>query len=195
MKIGCVVMAAGKSVRFGKNKLLVPLDGKPLLAHVLNALVGVDFARTVVVTSDADVSALCRAHGVDALQYAGGPQSETVRLGISRMDDLDGCLFMQGDQPLCTRASIERLLQAFYCEPDVVHRLSFAGNPGSPVIFPSCIFFALRALSGECGGMAAARKTRIPVRFVEAESAAELLDADTEKALSEIEKIYFSKSL
>ena len=43
--------------------------------------------------------------------------------------------------------------------------------------------------------MAAARAAGADIRFVPADSAEELMDADTEKALSEIEKIYFEKSL
>ena len=195
MKIGCVVMAAGRSTRFGKNKLFAPLAGKPLLSHVLEALPRQRFSRIVAVTSDDTVSDLCKAHGITAVQYGGGPQSETVRRGIGQMDGMDACLFVQGDQPLCTPRSIIRLLDSFAQAPESVHRLSFHGTAGSPVLFPSCIFYAFCTLEGEQGGMAAARATGADIRFVPADSAEELMDADTEKALSEIEKIYFEKSL
>lgn len=195
MKIGCVVMAAGKSVRFGKNKLTAPLAGKPLLAHALEALPRERLARIVAVTSDAAVSALCEACGVRAVQYEGGAQSETVRLGIAQMKDMDACLFMQGDQPLCSARSIRRLLDAFLTAPNDVHRLSFGDVPGSPVVFPARLFPALASLSGERGGMAAAREAEATVRLTPADFAFEMLDADTEKALSEIEKIFLEKSL
>lgn len=195
MNIGCIVMAAGKSVRFGKNKLLAPLAGRPLLAHTLDALPRERFARIVAVTSDDDVTALCEARGVRAVQYAGGPQSETVRRGIEEMTDLDGCLFVQGDQPLCTTRSIVRLLDDFTAVPHDVHRLAFGDTPGSPVAFSARLFSALHALSGEHGGMAAARAAGAAVRFTQADHAWELLDADTEKALSELEKIFSAKSL
>ena len=92
-----------------------------------------------------------------AVQYAGGPQSETVRLGVRQMEGTGGCLFVQGDQPLCTAQSMERLLDSFLSAPGDVHRLSFGGVPGSPVLFPASLFPALGALTGERGGMAAAR--------------------------------------
>ena len=38
MKIGCVVMAAGSSVRFGENKLAQLVDGKPIILRVLEAI-------------------------------------------------------------------------------------------------------------------------------------------------------------
>jgi len=38
MKIGAVVVAAGKSERMGRNKLLIKLKGKTLLEHVLDSI-------------------------------------------------------------------------------------------------------------------------------------------------------------
>ena len=193
MKIGCVVMAAGRGRRFGANKLLAPLAGAPLLSYALRALPRERLARTVAVVSDEGVAALCRACGVFPLRYPGGPQSETVRRGIGQMRGMEGCLFVQGDQPFLTAQSIERLLDSFAAFPDGVHRLSYEGVAGSPVLFPSALFPALAALSGERGGMAAARSSGAQIRLVEALSVAEMMDADTEKALSEIEKMIVLK--
>lgn len=33
VSIGAVVLAAGMAVRMGRQKLLLPLDGKPMLTH------------------------------------------------------------------------------------------------------------------------------------------------------------------
>lgn len=90
---------------------------------------------------------------------------------------------------------MERLLDAFGEDPRAVCRLAFGGEAGSPVVFPAFLFGALGRLSGERGGMAAAREAHAPVRLVEAESAAELLDADTPAALAEIETIYRGNGL
>ena len=38
--LGCVVLAAGRSSRFGANKLLAELGGAPVLSHTLAALPG-----------------------------------------------------------------------------------------------------------------------------------------------------------
>ena len=38
VKIGCVLMAAGQGTRFGGDKLLQPLGGRPLLARTLSRL-------------------------------------------------------------------------------------------------------------------------------------------------------------
>ena len=48
-RLGAVVLAAGAGSRFGGGKLLAPLDGRPILAHVLDAVRTVGPAETVVV--------------------------------------------------------------------------------------------------------------------------------------------------
>ena len=48
--LGCVIMASGLGRRFGGNKLLAELGGKPLLQWVLDATQGMFGCRRVVVT-------------------------------------------------------------------------------------------------------------------------------------------------
>jgi len=185
LNIGCVVMAAGKSSRFGSNKLLAQLGGKPVLNHVLDSLPYARLCRTVVVTVAGDVPGLCG--GVPVRLNESGLLSESVRRGIAEMDGLDGCLFVMGDQPLCTTASMERLLDSFEGAPQAVHRLSHSGTPGSPVLFPASLFPRLAALTGEASGMTAVRGSGTPVLLVPAGHPSELWDVDTPEALAQAE--------
>lgn len=180
-RVGCVVLAAGKGVRFGGQKLLAPLGGEPLLARTLDSVPLGLFARIVAVVSDERVGALCAAQGVETVFYPGGPQSESVRRGVAVMEGLDGCLFLPGDQPLCR--SFGALVGAFERSRPV--RLAHDGSPGSPVLFPAQWFPQLAALTGDRGGSSLLRGT--PVRLVEG-SARELLDADIPEALNILEK-------
>lgn len=182
-------MAAGFSRRFGKNKLLEPLAGKPLLRYVLESIPRNRFARIVAVASDDLVAKVCEGAGIACTVYEGGPQSDTVRVGIETMLDMEACMFVLGDQPLLQTASMERMLDTFELDGESVCRLSFEGTPSSPVLFPSSLFSRLRALKGDQGGMAALRGTDVAVQTVEAAQYWEILDADTEKALSVIDFI------
>ena len=49
-RLGCVILAAGNARRFGSNKLLTPLGGKPLLEWALEAVPAGAFQQVVVVT-------------------------------------------------------------------------------------------------------------------------------------------------
>lgn len=186
MGLSCIILAAGKSVRFGGNKLLAPLAGKLLLVHTLDAIPRSCFSQMVAVVSDPEVEALCRRHEVKAVAYQGGPQSQSIRLGLEAVKDIDGCLFVLGDQPLCSSDSIRRLVSAFQAQPQVVHRLAYQGQPSSPTLFPSRLFPDLMELTGEHGGMAAVGDT--PVCYVEAGGPHELWDADTPEKLSRIQQ-------
>ena len=186
MGIGCVILAAGKSVRFGANKLLAPLAGKQLLEHILDAIPTPCFSQVVAVVSDPEVEALCRRHGVKTVAYEGGPQSQSIRLGLEAVQNAEGCLFVLGDQPLCSTGSIHHLVSAFQAQPRVVHRLAYQGQPSSPTLFPAHLFPALMELAGEHGGMAAVGDT--PVLYTEAAGPQELWDADTPEKLARIQQ-------
>lgn len=186
MRIACIVLAAGKSTRFGANKLLAPLVDRPLLVHTLDAIPRSCFSQMVAVVSDPEVETLCRRHGVKTVAYQGGPQSQSIRLGLEKLEDADGCLFVLGDQPLCSADSIRRLVADFQARPQTVHRLAYQGQPSSPTLFPSRLFPALKKLTGEHGGMAAVGDT--PVWYTEAAGPQELWDADTPEKLSRIQQ-------
>lgn len=186
MRIGCIILAAGKSVRFGGNKLLAPLAGKLLLEHTLDAIPTPCFSQVVAVVSDPEVEALCRRHGVKTVAYEGGPQSQSIRLGLEAVQNAEGCLFVLGDQPLCSTGSIRRLVAAFQTQPQLVHRLAYQGQPSSPTLFPAHLFPALMELAGEHGGMAAVGDT--PVLYTEAAGPQELWDADTLEKLARIQQ-------
>ena len=186
MRIGCIILAAGKSVRFGGNKLLAPLAGKLLLEHTLEAIPLPCFSQVVAVVSDPEVETLCRRHGVKTVAYEGGPQSQSIRLGLEAVQNADGCLFILGDQPLCSSDSIRRLVSDFQALPKAVHRLAYQGQPSSPTLFPAHLFPALKKLTDEHGGMAAVGDT--PVLYTEAAGPQELWDADTPEKLSRIQQ-------
>ena len=47
--ITAVILASGFSKRMGCNKLLLPVEGKAMIAHVFDAVRQVEFEQTVVV--------------------------------------------------------------------------------------------------------------------------------------------------
>ena len=183
VSLGCVVLASGKSTRFGANKLLAELNGQTVLDWTLSAIPREEFDKITVVVSDPGVRQVAEATGLDVCCYDGGPLSESIKRGLETVSDTDGCLFVNGDQPLISNESIRKMARAFQTDPSKGLRLAAGETQGSPVLFPKCWYPELMALTGEKGGMSAVKAKGETFLSVEAQSPKELLDADTPEAL------------
>jgi CTP:molybdopterin cytidylyltransferase MocA/SAM-dependent methyltransferase len=120
-RIGAVVLAAGAGSRFGGGKLLAPLDGRPILAHVLDAVRAVDPADTVVVLGrDAPEIEAAVAWAGERRVVNAAPEdglASSLRIGfeaLARVDGepLDGAFVVLGDQPLVDPAVFRALARA-----------------------------------------------------------------------------------
>ena len=181
-KIGCVVLASGFGRRFsgGGNKLLVPVEGAPLAQWTLDVLSPLPFARRVVVSQWPEVRALAERSSFLALDNPQAAEgiAASVRSGTRAMEDLDGVLFAVCDQPHLNTLSIEKLLNCFQSHENAICALSFAGQRGNPVVFPSELFPALLALTGDRGGGQVIRAHPEQLVLVECSSPRELMDVD-----------------
>ena len=188
-RVGCVVMASGRATRFGSNKLVEPLLGVPVLERTLSALPD-DLLDVAVVTRSAEVEELCSTIGVRCVRHAGELQSDTVREGLKALQGAAGCLFVPGDQPLLSEASVRALVADFQLHPGSIVRLGWHGVPKSPILWPSEEIPALAAMEGDTGGsalLARRQELGVRVRVVEAGSELECLDVDTREDLARIE--------
>lgn len=198
-KLGCVIMASGLGKRFGGNKLMAELKGKPLIQYALDATEGI-FERRVVVTRHKEVEELCRRQGVPVVFHSLPYRSDTVRLGLESLgagtdagksgteaeikiappaeNGLEGCMFCPGDQPMLGRETVASLALCAASGKKTIWRAAWNGQEGSPVLFPAWVFPELLALPEGKGGGFAAGKHRELVRTVSARSQWELKDVD-----------------
>jgi bifunctional UDP-N-acetylglucosamine pyrophosphorylase/glucosamine-1-phosphate N-acetyltransferase len=117
MALQIVILAAGqgKRMRSGLPKVLHPLAGRPLLAHVLDTARALKAQRTVVV----------HGHGADAVRAAFPDsglawvlQSEQLGTGhavqqaMAHLEASGDVLVLYGDVPLVREATLRRLLEA-----------------------------------------------------------------------------------
>lgn len=173
---GCVIMASGLGRRFGGNKLMAELGGKPVVQWALDAAKGV-FSKVVVVTRHADVAALCEAQGITMVLHELPYRSDTVRLGLEALGDVGHCLFLPGDQPFVTKESLLSLVLAAQNSNDI-----WQLGGASPAIFPKWAFEELKSLPQGKGGNVLVK--RYGAKHLPAEEI-ELLDIDTQEALEQ----------
>ena len=184
LRLGCVVMAAGRASRFGTNKLLQEIGGKSLLRRALEAVPPAVFDRVAVVTQYPEVIALAAEFGFQAIEnpHPEWGVSHTIRLGLSAMEGCDGVLFQVADQPFLRRETVARAASLWRERPEAIVALGHRGQRGNPCLFPARFFPELMALEGDRGGSAVIR--RHPEALVLVETAAEeLWDVDTPQAL------------
>ena len=148
--IGGLILAAGGGSRFGGTKQLAELDGRPLLAHAIDAMKAVPAVERIVVVVGSDA---------ERVRAAAGPGVETVvaedwdegiaaslRTGIAALADADAVVLTLGDQPRVSPEAIEAVLAA-----GAPARAVYAGAPGHPVLIGRDLFPAVAELTGDQG--------------------------------------------
>ena len=116
-RIAAVVLAAGAGSRFGGGKLLAPLEGRPILQHVLERLESAGLDEVVVVVGG-DRSDLEAAIDWGPARRVVNPSpdqglSSSLKVGIGALSpDTDGAMIALGDQPLLPARAVRALLDA-----------------------------------------------------------------------------------
>jgi len=200
-QVAAIVLAAGGSRRMGDvNKLLVEIDGAPMVARVTETLLATEARPIVVVTGhdEARVRAAVIEHLGDrvrarppALRFVSNPawaegMSTSLRAGLAELgEDTDGALVCLGDMPRLRAAHVEALLAAFdpadgrgICVPMVGERR------GNPVLWAARYFAEMRLLEGDVGARALLAKYAGAVYRVPVDDPGVLLDVDTPEALA-----------
>lgn len=113
--LDAVVLAAGKGTRMKSDlpKVLHPLDGRPLLDHVLDTVAAVGIDHTVVVVGHkADlVRETCARPGIDfALQEPQLGTGHAVQVAVDQLRSGGYTVVLAGDVPLLTAATLQNLV-------------------------------------------------------------------------------------
>ena len=180
--IGCVIMASGLSKRFGSNKLMADFDGEPLICRILDATGGI-FPRRVLVTRHEKIAEIGQTRGIQTILHDQPHRSDTIRLGLEALPEVERCMFAPADQPLIRPETIASLCLASANAPNAIWRTTCEGTPGSPVIFPRWSFDELLHLPEGSGGGWVMKKHPESVSSVQVENPYELMDADTPETL------------
>lgn len=177
-------MASGLGKRFGSNKMMADFRGKAMISYILNATEGV-FSKRVVVTRHDTVAVLCESLGIYCIRHDLPLRSDTIRLGMTAMSDMERCMFAPADQPLLRHETVAALALASANAPEMIVRPACDGIPGAPVVFPNWAFGELQSLSEGKGGGVIVKKHPERLHIVNVRDAYELKDIDSQSDLVE----------
>ncbi len=192
-RIAALVLAAGRSTRMGQaNKMLQLVDGKPMLASVLDAIAASDCCAIVAVTGhETDkISPLLAGRDLLAVHnpnFADG-LSTSLKAGLRALPPgIDGVLVALGDMPRVTAAHINRLIAAFNpLEGRAIIVPTSNGERGNPVLWSAEFLPAMLALEGDRGAKPLFGEFADRLAEVEPADDAVLLDIDTPDKLAEV---------
>ena len=190
--IGCVIMASGLGKRFGGNKLMADFHGKPMILRALQASEALK-AHRVVVTRHQDVAKLCKDLGVDVVLHDMPHRSDTVRLGLEYLGNVDACLFLPGDQPLLCRETVEAMVWQWFADRSTIVRPFHNETPGSPALFPQWAFPELLKLPEGKGGGWVIKQHPECVKAFPVEDPYQLMDVDTPETLALLQSMLKSR--
>lgn len=153
MKTAAIVLAAGKSSRMGRNKLLLKLDGKTILEHILSKLTEYP---TLVVTGHKpeEIRPIIRRFGVKEVynsRYSAG-MTTSFQAGLSKLDpDIDAAFLVLGDTFGFSKELLEEMIIAMEQHKDtLLVSPKYQGKRGHPVLVRRPLFSEfLRLDSGE----------------------------------------------
>ncbi|MGB0625364.1 MAG: NTP transferase domain-containing protein [Alphaproteobacteria bacterium] len=191
-RFAAVILAAGQSRRMGAvNKLLIQVDGKPMVRHAVDAARDAGAAHIIVVTGhQPDELRDAAGDGVTFIhnpEYADG-LSTSLRTGVSAVpNDCDGVLVALGDMPRVSANHLRRLVAAH--DPDEGHLICVptrSGKRGNPVFWDRRFLDDMAALGGDVGAKHLIGEHDDAVVEVPMDDDAVLTDVDSPAALERL---------
>jgi len=166
MRIGAVVLAAGASTRMGTNKLLLPVEGEPMVHRTVRRVLDAGCDPVVVVTGHDAPRVREALAAVLSVRFADspdptGPTSGSLHAGLRALpDDVDAALVLLADMVHITTPMMRALCDGAHTDaaPLAVSRYGEVLAP--PLLFRRSLWPELLAWHGEGCGKAVVRAHR-----------------------------------
>lgn len=148
VRVTAIVAAAGESKRFGRDKLLARLGGKPLIAHALQAFQENPFiSEIVLVASKKNLSAfkkIVSSHNISKAKkivLGGETRQHSVFNGLKQASSPEVVVVHNGANPLVSQREINEAIKTA-----IEHGAAVVGAPARDTIKEASEGIALRTL-------------------------------------------------
>lgn len=182
-----VIPSAGASVRMGRPKGLLPIEGRSFLRRTVSALEegGCEPVLVVVAEGEGDLADEAARAGARVLtnpEPGEGPIT-SLRLAIDELSgSVGGLAYLPVDHPLVRPATVARLLGAARSSGALLTLPTHGGERGHPAFFSAALFTELRDPSLEGGARTVVHRHLPEALLVEVDDPGVLTDIDTPDA-------------
>lgn len=141
-----VILASGFSRRMGVNKLMMPIDDKPMIEHVILKSRG--YFKTLLISSYDDVLNIGKKHGCHVIKnhYPERGLSESLKLAFEYEDEC--YLILLGDEPMISEAVLSKYRDI---NTSMIYQTKYIDGMGHPVLLPSWLKEDIANLYGDLG--------------------------------------------
>ncbi len=184
---GIVLLAAGKGLRFGGNKLLEEVGGKPLCYYAMNSIKQSGLPA-LVVYEDEGVAKVAHELGLRTIptpRHSPG-QGASIRVGALKYWYRRSIMIMVADQPMINPKTLIDLNERFKnSSKDKILTCHISGRRCPPILFGSKFYKELFTLNGDIGGRDILFRYPDCIDLYELSDELEALDIDTKDQLKE----------
>lgn len=208
-----IILAAGSSSRMGagRHKLLLPLNERPVLTHVIEAALASQARPIVVVLGHQaeQVRAQLGSYSTDsAITHVENPDylqgmSTSMRVGLTYLQSqmnkgftrVDSALILLGDQPLVTPRMLDTLIDTWHTTGKPIVAPLYDGKRGNPTLFAASLFPELLEVTGDEGGRSVVERHKQELATVELGNAIANYDVDTWEAYQQVVELWQQRKI
>lgn len=188
-RIFAVVLAAGKSTRFGTVKQLASLGNETLVLRAARLARAVCGENSLLVTGYRSQEVLKAAQGLCGMsvvnnEYGLGISSSIAMAARTLTGIADAMLILLADQPLVSAGHLRDITASWSGACNEIVASGYGEHAGPPVLLPSASFADLQLLTGDMGARRLFSDPGYALKILKSESAG--IDIDTPEDLARL---------
>lgn len=163
LRIAAIVLAAGASTRMGRNKMLLAVDGVPMVRRAAQLATDAGLSPVVVVVGHEEPLIRAALAGIDCVfavnaDYT-GPTSTSLHAGLNTLDDsVDAVVVLLGDMVRVTSAMLTSLTASSAPGGAPLSVSRYGDVLAPPLLFHRALWDELLAWHGEGCGKAVVKR-------------------------------------
>ncbi len=178
-KFGVILLAAGRSTRFGQNKLLTLINDRPMLLETFAVYRQCfDLISVIINPEDVQVQELLIRLQINYLICPGADKGmgESLSFGVTQNSEWDGWFIALSDMPYIQVSTLSALKKSLQKHQIVAPRYNM--QRGNPVGFSRHYYSQLCLLSGDCGAQNMLQEHAQTVELIDVDDQGVIIDID-----------------